>query len=211
MLNIKSKRLLKFVTLMGIGVSLLGAGSVTANASSKPYWANYPSKTIPYKINSTSTHYKNIWKKAIKNWNNTKLIRLKQVKSNKKAVIHLTSLAKFSDDYNQKLELSPELTGATVSDSYTLTNTINGKVSQELIESSSVYLNREKLNNANYSDAQKVNVATREIGYAMGLSYQKTGLMSKDNRNSKISKLDKSYLAKDYKGYHFYSKPAYFN
>lgn len=202
MLANKFKGLMKFVTMMGIGASLLGAGSVTANASNKGYWANYTQRTISYKVNTSSKRYKNIFKKAIKNWNNTKIVRLRPAKTNKKAVIHMTTVAEFNSQW-KGVFLEPNLDAATNVDSYTWTNIINKKHSRELISKSSIYLNREKLNNDQYSDKQIVNVATREIGYAMGLTYQKKGLMSKNNRNSKISKSDKKHLAKVYKGYPF--------
>ncbi|WP_143462496.1 zinc metalloprotease [Levilactobacillus enshiensis] len=202
MLSNKAKESIKFITMIGIGVSLLCAGSVTANASNKGYWANYTQKTISYKIKSSSRHYKSIWGKAIKNWNNTKIVRLRSAKTNKKADIHLTTVDEFNNQW-KGIFLEPNLTGATSVDSYTWTNIVNKKASRELISKSSVYLNLEKLNSDQYSDKQIVNVATREIGYAMGLTYQKSGVMSKNNRNSQISKTDKKHLAKAYKGYPF--------
>lgn len=93
------KGLLKFVTLMGIGVSLLGVGGVTANASSKAYYGHFDSRRITYHIDSTSKHYRGIWKSAIKEWNNNQnVIKLRKAKNKKSANLRLTSRAHLKND-----------------------------------------------------------------------------------------------------------------
>jgi len=119
MLKLKNKGLLKFVALMGIGVSLLGAGSVTANASSKPYWGHFDSKRITYHIDSTSKHYRGIWKQAINNWNTQGVVKLVNTNKKSKANIQMTT-AKYVKGYDVGKIMFGEFAGSPTNEKITL-------------------------------------------------------------------------------------------
>jgi len=224
MLNIKSKRLLKFVTLMGIGVSLLGAGSVTANASSQPDWNNFNVYTsgkgahdgwaissdyvIKYRIDSKSSHYRGIWKKAIANWNSAHSVKLVPAKKGKSAQMHMTSVSSFTNTtkYDEELSLNKDdyanKDGYSVVDSRFWYDILDYSNWTRIISRSRSLLNREVMNNGNYSDKQRINVATRELGYSMGLKYnhKSNSVMNADNYKVGITKSDKKQLKKLYRG-----------
>ncbi|NLR09192.1 hypothetical protein [Lactobacillus sp. HBUAS51381] len=179
----KAKGLVKFVTLLGIGVSLMGAGSVTANASSKNYCAHFDSRRITYHIDSTSKHYRGIWKSAVKAWNKEqKVIKLKSTKSKKNADIRMTTVSKNSNkvDYTRYW---------TMGDS---------------IMNSSVRLNRHALDAYEFDNSTRVQYAISEIGFGLGLEWlgdtSKSSVMNQSQDNFHITSFDRANLKAAYKG-----------
>lgn len=215
---LKIKGLLKFTTLMGIGISLLGVGSVTANASkssepglnvytSEPGktagWATFSDYIITYKIDATSNHYRGIWKKAISNWNSVHFVKLVPAKKGKSAKMHMTSVSSFTNltKFGEKLPSNKD--GYSVVDAGIWHDALNYSSWTRVIAHSHSLLNREVMNNNNYSDKQRINVATRELGYSMGLKYnhKSKSVMNADNYKVAITKSDKNQLKKLYKGF----------
>jgi len=182
MLNIKSKWLLKFVTLMGIGVSLLGAGSVTANASSKYYDGHFDSKRITYHIDSASKHYRGIWKQAIKKWNEQGVVKLVNTNKKSKADIRMTTV-KYIKTY-------PWLT----------TKQLVG----DEIASVNIKVDRTYTNDSNFSDKNRINLATVTIGQSLGLKLnkKKNSIMNyySDYSMANITSFDRANLKAAYKG-----------
>ncbi|WP_125681671.1 zinc metalloprotease [Levilactobacillus yonginensis] len=180
MLNRKS--LIKFVTMLGIGVSLLGVGSVTANASSKPYYGSFSSRKITYHIDSTSKHWKNLWKGAINSWNSLHVVKLRAIKKASKADIRLT-------------------TKKSIKGGLTIGSTLNGPQGVGGIFSSKVALNRKSLADLNETESEKEQDALCGVGLAIGLKenfYDNTSALS--GYSSTPNAQDKKNLQLAYKG-----------
>lgn len=174
------KNLIKFVTLVGIGVSLLGAGSVTAHAS-KYYGAHFDSKRITYHIDSSSKHYRGIWKSAIKNWNKQGVVKLVNTNKKSQANIRMTTV-KHIKTYPW---LAPE---QLVGDSLTSVN---------------IKIDRTYANGYKFSDKTRINLATTTIGSALGLKLNKNknSIMNYySDYSGNITSFDRANLKAAYKG-----------
>lgn len=173
------KGLIKFVTMLGIGVSLLGVGSVTANASSKPYDGSFQSRKITYHIDSTSKHWKNLWKGAIDSWNSLHVVKLRAIKKASKADIRLTTKSRFKDGGNiDGFSMGPGGRGG--------------------IFFSKLALSRSYLKDR--TDQQKAQHALGTVGQAIGLAYTNDTTSALSFRASKPSAKDKANLKLAYKG-----------
>ncbi|WP_143461330.1 zinc metalloprotease [Levilactobacillus enshiensis] len=174
----KNKGLLKFVALMGLGISLLSMGSVTVNASSKPYWGHFDSKKITYHIDSTSKHYRGIFKAAVKNWETNGVIKLVNTKKKSKADIRITSVKNIKHD-------APDRNNSSL---------FGGSIMNTQIR-----LSRHYIKKYNYSDTQIIQFATAELGSALGLNY-----VDSDNSimggSQTITSFDRANLKAAYKG-----------
>jgi len=168
--------------MLGIGVSLLGVGSVTANASNKPYYGSFQSRKIAYHIDSTSKHWKNIWKGAINSWNSLHVVKLRATKKASKADIRLT-------------------TKKSIKGGITIGSTLDGPQGIGGIFSSKIALNRKSLADLHKTEQEKKSEALRGVGIAIGLkpNYDDdTSALS--FRASKPNAQDKANLKLAYKG-----------
>jgi len=171
------KNLIKFVTLVGIGVSLLGAGSVTAHAS-KYYGGHFDSKRITYHIDSTSKHYRGIWKAAIKDWNKQGVVKLVNTKKKSKANIRMMSVKTIKNDEPGNSYVR------TFAGSY-----VNAKVK----------LNRAYFNDNHLTDELRISTAKAILGEALGLkdTNHSDSIMRLSNT---ITSFDRANLKAAYKG-----------
>lgn len=175
---LKNKALLKIVTMFGVVVSLLGVGSVTASASSKPYYGSFGYRKITYHIDSTSKHWKDNWKGAINSWNSLHVVKLRAAKKASKANLRLTTKKSIKD-------------GATISSVLSGPQGIGG------IFSSKIALNRQSL--AEFDEAGKEQIALTGVGVGIGLKFSndpKSALLY----GTKPSAQDKANLKRAYKG-----------
>ncbi|WP_087742717.1 hypothetical protein [Levilactobacillus zymae] len=90
------KTLIKQIAMIGaVVVGMLAFGGTTqANASSK---FHFDHRTITYHIDSTSKHYKGIWKDAINEWNSKGVLKFK-ASSKKKADLRLDTRKNLKDN-----------------------------------------------------------------------------------------------------------------
>jgi len=174
----KNTRLIKFVTMLGLGVSLLGIGSVTANASSKPYYGSFSSRKITYHIDSTSKHWNDNWQGAIDSWNSLHVVKLRSIKKASKADIRLT-------------------TKKSIKGGLTISSVLSGPQGIGGIFSSKIALNRQSL--AEFDEAGKEQIALQGVGVAIGLKFSndKTSALL---YGTKPSAQDKVNLKRAYKG-----------
>jgi len=178
---LKIKGLLKFVALMGIGVSLLGAGSVTANASNKPYYGSFASRKITYHIDSTSKHWKDIWKGAIDSWNSLHVVKLRAIKKASKADIRLT-------------------TKKTIKGGVTYSYYLDGPQGSRGIFYSKIALNRQSLAELNETEQEVKQEALCGVGIVIGLKTNDDETSALSSYASKPSAQDKANLKAAYKG-----------
>ncbi|MFC6275855.1 hypothetical protein ACFQET_10235 [Levilactobacillus tangyuanensis] len=177
---LKNKTLVKIVTMFGVAVSLLGIGSVTASASSKPYYGSFGSRKITYHIDSTSKHWKDNWNGAIKSWNSLHVVKLRSAKKASKANIRLTTKKSIKDG----AEISGHLSGP---------QGIGG------VLSSKVVLNRQVL--SEFDENGKEQIALTGVGTALGLKFNHTDNTSAMSMfASKPNAQDKKNLQLAYKG-----------
>lgn len=182
-------RLIKFVTLVGIGVSLLGFGGVTANASNKGYYGHFDSRRITYHIDSTSKRWQGVWKRAVSQWNNQQnVVKLSKAKKNKADINLKTRVLKDTNQYCSAIH-----------------DYIPANNKMDIILHSSMKLNRAFI--ATYAPSmqnqRRNDMAVLAIGETLGLSYAKTGktvMNSYHTPNTTITSLDRANLKAAYKG-----------
>jgi len=175
------KNLIKFVTLVGIGVSLLGAGSVTAHAS-KYYEGHFDSKRITYHIDSTSKHYRGIWKAAIKDWNKQGVVKLVNTKKKSKANIRMTTMKHVKGSGDSESLVTSRFLGDNV------------------FSSANVKLDRTKMANHHYKDIDRIILATGNIGTALGLKDNNNRNSIMGDTSNTITSFDRANLKAAYKG-----------
>jgi len=158
-----------------------------ATSEPTPSWGSWDQTTITYKTSKTSSYYKSVWKNAVKRWNKVGVVQLKAAKGDEKADITLTSSQSLSTK-------SGKLAGYT---NYSYLN--KGNDDNKIVSAKST-LNRSLLTKYGYTKNQRTNVATHEIGHALGLSHSasKDSVMYASDRYASIDHQDKVGLQDAY-------------
>ncbi|WP_261810968.1 matrixin family metalloprotease [Levilactobacillus humaensis] len=183
------KKIVKWTVLViaTIVLTLTSFTSTILAASKTPSWGHWDDTTITYKTASTSSYYKGVWKNAVKRWNKVGVVQLRAAKSGEKADITLTSSKSLSTK-------SGKLAG------YTNYSYLKKSDNNNEIVSATSTLNRSLLSKYKYSKNQRTNVATHEIGHAIGLSHSKSedSVMYASDRYASIDHQDKVGLQSAY-------------
>ncbi|CAJ1230198.1 hypothetical protein LZ22198_MCBDPFMK_02500 [Levilactobacillus zymae] len=176
------KTLIKQIAMIGaVVVGMLAFGGTT-QASAANYHFN--SRTITYHVSASSKRWKNIWAKAIHNFDNNGTIKLKAA-SKKKAKMQLTT---FSNTGHYKGVLGPiEASFGT---------------NEKVFTHTYVKLNWKLMNKYGYTNKQRMCVATNRIAGALGLSDSsaKNSVLNDNEWNYRLTAGDKLAIAKAYKG-----------
>lgn len=180
-----NKKLNKFAVLSLSLTLFLSYTPINVSAKTKattPYGWRFPEQHSTYVINKQSKNYKYIWKKAINGWKKAGFKWEKASSSN----THLIALTQKQDK---------SLKGLAGIDH------MRYNVSNHLIVSNKVELNKTSLKKYKYTTKQKINVAEHELGHALGLKHNSKGsksVMNPANRTYSISKPDIRGMKKAY-------------
>lgn len=142
------KTLIKQIAMIGaVVVGMLAFGGTTqANAAVH----HFGTRTITYHIDSTSKHYKGIWKDAFNEWNSKGVLKFKAT-SKKKAMLRATTRLHVKNDYAYS------------------TNNLYHNFDNNYFHASTA-LNRSYMDSHDYTRSQRVNLATNGIEANLGLT-----------------------------------------
>lgn len=197
MSSLKKKFLLCLAVIIGFGC--LGAGSISAQAKAKP---GFPRKTITYHINSTGSYYRSVWRKAVKDWNKLKIVKLVKTGRASDADLILTTtknvgFKSYSDsgspyDYGKGHFITKE------GEDGTLTQTQDWGYS--------LRLSRKLMKRMYFDKTERSGWAETAIGDMLGLNWTKhyDSVMNNTSfKSDKPTKYDKKNLKKLYKNIPF--------
>lgn len=150
------------LTISGVAALMLGSVPVTALASTQSttpsLGCRYKSNKASYYDKSSSDYYHGVWTSAKNNWNNTGVFKWTQ-SSNVNCRTFTSSVERSDGDWASAAGMT-----------YSNTSTENGYQA-----GASIYVNRYILKKYSYSKGERVNVATHEMGHAIGLDHNSQG------------------------------------
>lgn len=162
-------------------IGLVLGGSIPANAATKSTTPatkyRYATNRAPYYMKSTSTYYRSVWSSARTAWTKSKAFTWTQKKS-AATKSYTTSVSKTSGIWASATGI------AYVGKSFDQNGAQTG---------AGMYLNRAILNKYKYTKKQRINVATHEMGHALGLNHNAVGsvsVMNPTNRRHTIAACD---------------------
>lgn len=182
-----------------IGFVGLGAGSISAQAKAEPV---FPRKTITYHISSTGSYYRSVWRKAVKDWNKVKVVKLVKTgrASDADLILTTTKSAGYKDSYHIG---SPYDYGKG---HFVTKEGKDGVLTQTQDWGYSLRLSRKLMKHMYYDKTERSGWAETAIGDVLGLNWTKHSNSVMNNtsfKSDKPTKYDKKNLKKLYKNIPF--------